>query len=171
VIATIIAAIALPMILAFILVATDMRVDLSELKPVQTLAAEDNGAQPVGWPDLETQNGRPASLDQARWQSRVRMIGYMMDESRPLRDGTPVDMFVLMPEAGQWLHPAHHIPDQMVEIRLRQPSLFEYRRLVWASGVLGRTAGTPASEKPLYQIVDAVVEPAAARDISRWFRP
>jgi hypothetical protein len=157
------------MILAYILVATDMRIDLSDLKPVHATA--DQAPVAIGWADLEAQNGRPVSMDQVRWQMPVRMLGYMMDPYKPWRDGTPVDQFVLLPEAGQWLHPAHHIPNQMVEIRLRRPMPFGYRRLVWASGVLGRTPGKPEEGKALYQIADAIVEPAAERDISRWFQP
>jgi hypothetical protein len=169
VIATIIAAVALPMILALILVAADMRIDLSDLKPVQ--AAADLAPVTIGWEDLETDNGHPVSLDQARWQSRVRMLGYMMDGDRPSRDGTPVDLFVLMPEAGHWLHAAHRFPSQMVEIRLARPLPFQYRRLVLASGVLARMPGRRDPDKASYVIQDAVVEPAEQRDITRWFQP
>ena len=31
----------------------------------------------------------------------------MMDGYRPSRDGEQVSMFILLPEAGQFLHPAH----------------------------------------------------------------
>ena len=93
---TIIVAVAFPMLLAAALVAMDMRSDLSELK--STGQVDDKGTAPVGWPDLERQH---------EGSGRVRMIGYMMDGYQPSRDGATVDMFVLLPEAGQFLHPAH----------------------------------------------------------------
>ena len=168
VIAAIIAAVTLPTILAYILVATDMRADLSELKPVQDPG--DQAPAAIGWADLETENGLPVSLDQVSWHSRVRMLGYMMDGNTTVPNGAPVDVFVLMPEAGHWLHPAHRIPNQMVEIRLGRPVPFAFRRLVGVSGMLGRTE-RPERDKALYVMEDAVVEPAEERDITRWFHP
>src|ERR1019366_10386381 len=150
------------MILALILVAADMRIDLSDLKPVQATAHLVPAT--IGWEDLETDSGRPVSMDQARWQSRVRMLGYMMDGNQPARDGTPVDLFVLMPEAGHWLHPAHRFPSQMVEIRPMRTLPFQYRRLVWVSGVLSRMPGRPDPDKASYVIQDAAVEPALERE-------
>ncbi len=99
------------------------------------------------------------------------MIGYMMDGYQPSPDGSLVDMFVLLPEAGQFLHPAHRIPNQMVEVRPRRPIPFQNRRLVWVRGSLNRTAGTPGAEKADWAISDAEVEPAEPRDISKWFEP
>src|SRR5580704_9600193 len=63
----ILAAIGFPLFLAYVLVAVDMRSDLSELNPARRV--DDQGPVPVGWPDLEKDGA----------QGRVRMIGYMMD--------------------------------------------------------------------------------------------
>jgi len=98
----IIAAIAFPLLLAYILLAADIRSDLSDLKP--TKPADGQGFVPVGWAQLEEQGAH----------GRVRMIGYMMDGYRASSESAAVDMFVLLPEAGQFLHPAHRIPNQMV---------------------------------------------------------
>jgi hypothetical protein len=172
----IIAAVGLPLILAYILVAADMRSDLSDLKPAQ--ASLDQPTALVGWPGLEAADtekraGRPISVEEARWRSqpRVRMLGYMMDGYTPSRDGSPVEMFILLPDAGQFLHPAHRIPNQMVEIWLTHPAPFVYRRLVWVSGALARTSRRPDFEKASYAMKDAVVEPAIEREITRWFTP
>ncbi|HEY3824075.1 MAG TPA: DUF3299 domain-containing protein [Bryobacteraceae bacterium] len=157
----IIAALTIPMILALVLVAMDMRIDLSELK--SSGGIDEQGAVPLGWPNLEVsahQDGR-----------RVRMIGYMMDGYQPSRDGAQVNMFILLPEAGQFLHPAHRIPSQMVEIRPRHPVVFRYRDLVWASGVLNRTIGSTGDEKAAYAMSDAEVNRATEREIGKWFRP
>ena len=155
----IIAAVAFPLLLAYVLVAMDVRTDLSEFKPAKRM--DDEGFVPVGWQQLE----------EWRVQGHVRMIGYMMDGYQPSPDGSRVDMFVLLPEAGQFLHPAHRISDQMVEVRSRRPIPFQHRRLVWARGALNRTTGKPGDEKAAWAMGDAEVEPAEPRDISEWFEP
>ncbi len=137
----------------------DMRTDLSEFKPSKQV--DDEGFVPVGWQQLE------------EWgpQGRVRMIGYMMDGYQPSPDGASVRMFVLLPEAGQFLHPAHRIPNQMVEVRPRRPIPFQNRRLVWVKGTLNRTTGKPGDERAAWAMGDAEVEPAEQRDVSKWFEP
>ncbi len=136
-----------------------MRSDLSELNPAKR--ADDEGPVPVGWPDLEKDGA----------QSPVRMIGYMMDGYQPSSDGTPVDMFILLPEAGQFLHPAHRVPNQMVEVRPRHAVPFRRRELVWAVGTLNRTTGRPNEDKAAWAMGDAEVQAAAQRDIAKWFHP
>jgi len=152
-------------------VALDMREDLSELSSSGRM---DNwGAVPVGWPELEGRRGPVTSVASVRWdgQRRVRMIGYMMDGYRATRDGAHVDLFILLSEAGQFMHPAHRIPNQMVEVRPRRPVVFQYRELVWASGTLTRTIGSSAGEKAAYAMSDADVDPAKEPDIAKWFHP
>jgi hypothetical protein len=147
------------MLLAVALVGMDMRSDLSELK--STGKMDGKGAVPVGWPDLDLWHDGP----------RVRMIGYMMDGYQPSRDGALVDVFVLLPEAGQFLHPAHRIPNQMVDVHPSHSVVFRYRDLVWASGTLTRTMGRPGAGRAAYALTAAEVNPAAERDIGRWFHP
>ena len=98
------------------------------------------------------------------------MLGYMMDGSQRAQDGAQVETFILMPDAGQFLHPAHRIPDEMVETWLARPAPFQYRRLVWVSGVLARIPRRPHSNRALYAIKDAEVAPAPESDITRWFK-
>jgi hypothetical protein len=157
---TIIVALAFPMLLAAALVAMDMRSDLSELKPTEQ--PDDKGAMPVGWPDLARQN---------EGTGRIRMIGYMMDGYQPFREGATVDMFVLLPEAGQFLHPAHRIPNQMVEVHPSHPVVFHNRDLVWATGILNRTMSNHGSDKAAYAMIAAEVTPATERDVVKWFHP
>ncbi len=157
---TIIAALAFPMLLAAALVAMDMRSDLSELKP--SGQPDDKGALSVGWPDL---------VRQSEGTGRIRMIGYMMDGYQPSRNGATVDMFVLLPEAGQFLHPPHRIPNQMVEVHPSHPVVFHYRDLVWATGILNRTMSNHGDGKAAYAMVAAEVTPATERDVVGWFRP
>jgi hypothetical protein len=145
-----------PILLTYALIATDMRMDLSELKPRQTTS--ENGDAPVGWANLAAG---------CRRNGPVRMLGYMMDGYPAVRDGTPVTTFLLMPEAGHLLHPAQRIPGKMVDIRLAQgQSLpFRNRSLVWVAGVLRKNGGVN------YAMAEALARPAEERDITRWFNP
>jgi hypothetical protein len=77
---------------------------------------------------------------------------------------------MLMPEAGQLLHPAHRIPDEMVEVWLKTRVPFKERSLVWVSGVLTLTA-QHGGEEASYAMRDAAIEPAIESDIKRWFKP
>lgn len=176
--AAILCAVVLPLILAFILVAMDMRTELSDLIPAEPLP--DHTASLIGWQDLEIPNGKTLSLEQTRWQPdrRVRMLGYMMDNYgmdglKPLPDGAFVRMFVLMPEAGHFLHPAHRIPDQMVEVWPSRPVVFRFRSLIWSTGNLARKSGSHSrmgEDAALYAMADADVQPAVQSDITLWFR-
>jgi len=59
----------------------------------------------------------------------------------------------------------------MIEIWLTRPASFQYRELVWVSGVLDRSPGRPESDKAMYALTNAIVDRAAERDIKRWFTP
>jgi hypothetical protein len=152
----------LPTLLAGLLVTMDLRSDLSDL----TAAKQSIGEEPalVGWADLAslgslaTVHGGP-----------VKMIGYMMDGEQPSKDRSPVSLFVLMPEAGQFLHPSRPEPDQMVEVRTKTPVAFHFQQLVWATGTLSRTTGRDR-DRPAWAISDAEVQPAQDREIMAWFR-
>jgi hypothetical protein len=137
----------------------DIRVDLSELRAAVITVSEED-ASLVGWSDLARRTG----------EGPARMLGYMMDGDQSSRDGAPVTMFVLMPEAGQFLHAAHRIPEEMVEVRMRDPKPFRYRQLVWAVGRLSRTMGSDR-DHAAWAMINANVEPASEREITRWFSP
>ena len=103
------------------------------------------------------------------------MLGYMLDGfgngMKPTRDGVPVEMFVLTPDAGQLLHPAHRLPDQMVEIWPNRPTQFRFRSLTWVTGLLARTRARRQGDKALYAMTGAEVHPAVQSDITLWFKP
>ena len=154
------AAIGLPLILAAGLVALDMRADLSELKPNRKV--DDTGTVIVAWRDLK---------ESSAFARPVRMIGYMLDDPVRHYDENRANIFILQPEAGQFLHPAHRIPDQAVVVWPRHPVVFHNRELVWASGTLQRTPRTSGGDQPEYALTFADVSPADERDIGRWFHP
>jgi len=144
------------MLLACFLVSMDLKSDLSDLTAAARGARKD--AALVGWADL------------AKWRGdgTARMIGYMMDGNQAARDGAPVNLFILMPEAGQFLHPAHPQPEEMVEVRTKQPVAFKFRQLVWATGRLSRTTGGDR-EHAAWAMTDARVQPASDGEITAWF--
>jgi hypothetical protein len=154
-----VAAVGLPFLLAGLLVSADIRSDLSELRAVEPFGKQ--GAQLVGWGDLGKHDR----------DGRASMLGYMMDASAPSPEGAPVNTFILMPEAGQWLHPVHRTPDEMVAVRTSRPISFKYRQLVWVTGSLNRAVGQSREESPAWSLTEAVAESASDRDITRWFTP
>jgi hypothetical protein len=154
------AAIVLPVILAAALVAMDMRADLSQLK--STGLVDDRGAVPVAWPDLR---------DHGDFPGRVRILGYMVHEQMPIRDGERVDIFLLLPEAGHFLRQPRRTPNQTVVVWSSYPVFFRNRELVWASGTLSRAIRRSGKDQPEWAMTFAEVSPAADRDIGRWLRP
>jgi hypothetical protein len=59
----------------------------------------------------------------------------------------------------------------MVEVHPSHPIVFHYRDLVWATGILNRTRRMDGDDEAAWAMIAAEVNPAAERDISRWFRP
>lgn len=166
----IVGAVGLPVMLMGFLVSLDLRTDLSDLRPRST--ATGTPTTLIGWPDSKRENGGAGSAGSAfRVQRRGRMLGYMMDGYHPSRDGSKVGMFILMPEAGQFLHPAHLVPDQMVEVWLVKPAVFQYRSLVWVSGIPDSKTGRLQTDEAMYLMTEATVQSADQRDIIHWFEP
>lgn len=147
------------MFLCFFLVALDTHLDLSDGVP---RAARNDPAISLGWPSLRRDTTEP------RNGMIVRMLGYMMDGYQFVHNGASARMFILMPEAGHFLHPAHRIPDEMVEIWPTQPVIFGDRELVWVCGSFERVAD-PAEDHALFALREATVTPASVRDVAGWF--
>jgi len=155
----IVAAVGLPIVLAYCLVATDMKIDLSDFRV--TGSGLYDGIQLVGWAEVEALAPVPGA----------RMAGYMMDGDEPVADGTMVKSFVLMPEAGQFLHPAHREPREMATVLLQQGEPFRFRQLIWVTGRLDRAVTRGAGSEPLWILSSATLERADEREIERLFRP
>jgi hypothetical protein len=170
VLATIIAAVAIPLILVYLLVAADIRADLSELKPIRPIV---DGALLIGWNELENPPEPWALQQPPRWaiQPQVRLLGYMMDAVAPFREGAPVDRFILLPDAGHALHPAHRIADQMVEVQTQQAIPLTYRHLVWVTGSLTRRSDPKHRETPSYLLTNAQLALAVDSEIKHFFAP
>jgi len=96
----------------------------------------------------------------------------MMKGDWPVRDGERVQSFVLLPDAGNPMHPAHRFGDQMIDVRLDGDTAvrFSERSLVWVWGTLRMLPGDPSGHKPLYVLENARTEPANKADIQKYFR-
>lgn len=159
-----------PMFLGFVLIALDTRLDLSDGRPRS--AQSSDAAVPVGWPSLRQDDvisGRDGINALPKNGSPVKMLGYMMEGYQFAPSGSRVSMFILMPEAGHFLHPAHRNPDEMVEVWPEAGSIiFKNRDLVWASGRFERLAGAKEGHA-LYAMRRAIVASARQQDVARWF--
>jgi hypothetical protein len=145
--------------------------DLSELAPIQDHAA---GYAILNWsaliqdhpPDLaKTKLAIAAGTD-------VQALGYMLDGDRPISKGEWVKEFVLLPEAGNLLHPAHRIRDQMIVIHLEdgKPIQFSPRALTWVWGSFAVVSEPAVRGKTLYTLERARAQPADSVDIQRYFK-
>jgi len=97
----------------------------------------------------------------------------MMEGAQPIAPGQPTKSFVLLPDAGNLLHPAHRFGDQMIAVHLRESDTIKFspRALVWVWGKLRTSPGDPAGGEPLYGLDNARAELAPKTDIRKYFRP
>jgi hypothetical protein len=170
--AMILAAIAGPCILAYLLIAADMRVNLSGLKPRYAVWVD--GTSLVGWENLGSNQPLNSGIRlNGSTGVRVCMLGYMMKGHQTVPDGTPINMFVLMPEAGHLLRPARSNPNEMVQISLAGGKTISYkdRSMVWVEGLLRECRGSSAEQTAAYSITQASATKASDRDIAAWYVP
>ena len=144
--------------------------DLSELTPRDAQMGE---WALLGWSTLL--GGHPAAPAFRSGLSpgaSLRALGYMMDGAKPIHAGAPTGSFLLLPDAGNLLHPAHRFGDQMITVELRNGDSvpFTPRSLVWVRGTLQISRGDPTGSEPLYALANARVELASKADIQKYFR-
>jgi len=144
--------------------------DLSELKPI--IQSTGNRVF-LDWSELLQD---PSRLRRPRTAippgANAQALGYMMSNGSPSVEGGWVRDFILMPEAGNLMHPAHRYPDQMIAVHLRTDKgvQFRSRELVWVWGGLEVSPGIGTGPEALYELRDARAEPADKADIHRYFR-
>ena len=151
---------AIPVLATVVLQSLSTKPSLSDMVVREAVRA--GGPRVVGWPDLEVADGR----------ERVKLLGYMMDNGVAIQNEDATTGFLLLPEAGTVLHPAHRIPEQMVEVEVRKGAScrFEFRRLVWVEGLLRHRRDSVADgDAPVHFLDDALVEKADPADISAVF--
>jgi hypothetical protein len=161
-------AILLPVLLALVLITNAIQPDLVDLTPV---VSHSDQYLILGWPDLERAR-HALSAGPVSSGTMMRALGYMMEGDLPVRDGQRVRAFVLLPDAGNPVHPAHRFGDQMIDVRLRvgHEVQFSGRSLVWVWGTLRMLPGDPTGHEPLYVLENARSEPADRADIQKYFK-
>jgi len=145
--------------------------DLSDLAPLKAQSGE---YALLGWPTLLRDHSHALKRQAAIFSgASIQALGYMMDGAEPIATGQQVTRFVLLPDAGNLLHPAHRFGDQMIAVNLRESDLstFSPRTLVWACGTLQVSTGDPAGGEPVYALAEAHAELAPKTDIRKYFLP
>lgn len=143
--------------------------DISDLTPV---IAKTGDYVILNWVELERRRRALAQNAAVFSGARIQALGYMMEAARFVPPGEAVREFVLLPDAGNLLHPAHRFGDQMIAVHLTigEATKFVPKRLVWAKGILRASSGDPSGPKPLYDLEAASVVPASKTDIKKYFR-
>jgi len=103
--------------------------------------------------------------------AQVQALGYMMDSDRSTSKDQWVQDFVLLPEAGNLLHPAHRIRDQMIAVHLEDGTRIQLapRALVWVWGNFRPSAGLGPGSEALYVIERARTKRADRAELRRYF--
>jgi len=144
--------------------------DLSELTPINPLAGQYVALE---WSALLQNEPRVSKTGTAvPAGAEVQALGYMMDGDRSIDKNRWVQDFVLLPEAGTLLHPAHRIRDQMIAVHLEDGTRIQFspRALVWVWGNLKASAGLGRRSEALYMLEKAHAKPADKADIQRYFK-
>jgi hypothetical protein len=164
------AGITIPLAAAVLAISGTSRPDLSDLVPIGNSA---ENYVVLNWSNLL--RDRPRALDAGSplfGGAPVQALGYMVESDRAGRTGEWGRDFVLVPEAGNLLHPAHRFGDQMIAVHLAPDARawFSFRALVWVRGTFRASAGDPAGSKPLYALDRARVQPTSKDEIRKYFK-
>jgi len=164
------AGIGIPLAGALLAISYTSRPDLSDLVPIGNSAGS---YSVLTWSTLLRDH--PHALDGGSSLfngAPVQALGYTVESDHASGDGEFVQDFVLLPDAGNMLHPAHRFGDQMIAVHLDPDARarFSSRALVWVWGTFRATAGEPAGSKPLYTIERARVRPADRGEILKYFK-
>jgi hypothetical protein len=164
------ASITIPFAGVVLAISGTIRPDLSDLVPVGSSAGN---YVVLSWPTLMRDHPQAlATHSQLFIGASVQALGYMFETDRVYGEGEWVRDFVLLPEAGNLLHPAHRFGDQMVAVHLAPEARvrFSRRALVWVWGTFRASAGDPAGPKPLYALECARAQLAERAEIVKYFK-
>jgi hypothetical protein len=121
------------------LIVASMRPDLGNRTFSQT--ANETAAITIDWPTINRLKEKHPVVERihaALATSPVRIPGYMIAfEDAPDSHGD-VTQFLLVPDPGNWLHPPHLDPGDVVFVRLEggAKARFLTRKAVWVTGKL-----------------------------------
>lgn len=163
------ALVCLPSVAMIVVISRTAAPDLFDLTPKVPFS---DGYVILRWPDLERTHHSVHVVDSVFPSGMIRGLGYMMEGNHPVRDGELVQSFVLLPDAGNALHPAHRFGDEMIDVQLLSDKTvrFSGRSLVWVWGTLRALPGEPSGHEPLYVLKDARTAPADKADIPKYFK-
>ena len=146
------------------------RPDLSDLVPIWSSAGN---YVVLSWSTLLRDHPQALVAGSVLFNgASVQALGYMVESDHLNGEGESVRDFVLLPEAGNLLHPAHRFGDQMIAVHLAPDAgvRFSRRALVWVWGTFRASAGDPVGSVPLYSLERAHLQAANLEEISRYFK-
>ncbi|HUE00864.1 MAG TPA: hypothetical protein VMR62_14940 [Bryobacteraceae bacterium] len=155
---------------AIFAISATSRPDLSDLVPIRN-SAENYFI--LNWPALLRDHPHALIAGSSLFfGAPVQALGYMVEGDHAIVEGEWVLDFVLLPDSGNLLHPAHRFGDQMITVHLAPGAHVQFsgRALVWVRGTFRVFSGDPAGSKPLYALEQAQVEPAERREIDKYFK-
>jgi hypothetical protein len=85
---------------------------------------------------LEEECRKAVALPAAYVKPTVRVPGYMLQPRQPGASRTEVTAFLLVPDPGHWLHPAHEDDGVFVRMNGGGKTLLRLRQAVWVQGKL-----------------------------------
>ena len=137
------ALICLPVIAVIVLISRTSGLDLFDLAPKDP---NSDGYALLAWYDLE-RGSHSLKEGGVSTGARMRALGYMMEGDQPVRDGQLVGRFVLLPDKGNAMHPAHRFGDQMIDVQLSPSNSVRFYggSLVWVWGTLKHWLATLAA--------------------------
>ncbi|HTN71580.1 MAG TPA: hypothetical protein VMO00_10875 [Methylomirabilota bacterium] len=157
-----------PVLATVVLITSTTEPDLADLKPKSDAGGKN---LVLDWSALE-QNRKAKTGPEEFSGAEVHAMGYMMEGDVPIKTGERITDFVLLPDSGNALHPAHRFGDQMVAVHLEKGNevRFSPRRLVSAWGSLRTSPGDPAGPEPLYHLDQARAQLANREDLHRYYK-
>jgi hypothetical protein len=160
----------LPILGTIYVTASTSEPDLSDLTPISQRAADHFV---LNWSALLQDRAHGLNTGTVIPSgTEVQALGYMMKSDRSTGSDQWVQDFVLLPEAGNLLHPAHRIRDQMIAVHLEDGARIQFapRTLVWVSGNFRASAGLGPRSEALYVLDRARAKAADKADIQRYFK-
>jgi hypothetical protein len=161
---------AVPILGTIFVATTTSEPDLSELVPIYSRIAN---RVILSWSALLRDHQFDIQKATLRISgSEIQAIGYMFDADQPVSKGEWVKEFVLLPEAGSFVHPAHRIRDQMITVHLEDGGRIQFapRTLIWVWGNFLVSSAPAVRSQPLYTLEGARAQPADKADIRKYFR-
>jgi len=156
---------------ALAIMTSPMGPDLSDLVSIKP-AAEGKGI--LDWPVLLRERSFGLNADPRMMVGAADCaLGYMAAGDEPVRDGDQTNEFILLPETGNLLHPAHRFGDQMIDVRLRAGGKLRFasQSLTWVCGSFHSSSGDPEGHEPLYVLADADAMRVGRPYVARYFAP